>query len=575
MTSDVTQNPNGNETWARDSAGWLERLYERVSEWSSSILVKEARQAIKSRHFLWTYFALLFAVGLVAILGIAIGGADIEGSNAGRGLLFAFFIILGFPLGIVIPFSAYRSLSREYEDGTIHLVSITTMKPYQIVIGKFGSAVMQMLVYLSVLAPCILFTYLLRGISLEQILLGLGICVGMSLCLTILGLFLAGAIRSRMWSVGVSVLFVLLLGWLYWMWCILAWEMLDSSMPTFQVPEFRLGVFWVVGMFGSTALLLLVTASAQISFPADNRSSKVRWMMVVQQSLFLAAIAATALNVYDDFGGGTFFDYEPFVIFAMIAAHYWLVMGFLMMGESPHMSRRVQRSLPNSILTRSTLSLLMPGPGRGYLFALTMIWGFGLTMLLMMVWFLWIGWNVNARVSPFPQVSLDADFLRMLSAVGVACGYPTIYLSIGFLLNKILLHPRCKEWPTGSGPMVSLLLGVLIVILPMITVLIWHFSTRDYYLQSDYSASQVFNWYWTIGELFRSSPSEHLYWLLLLIGPVAVSTLWAMLQASKELLYRPVPIPERVKIDQQKPVVQLPAGESIDEIFGELEPPSQ
>ena len=45
----------------------------------------------------------------------------------------------------------------------------------------------------------------------------------------------------------------------------------------------------------------------------------------------------------------------------------------------------------------------------------------------------------------------------------------------------------------------------------------------------------------------------------------------AIALASRELLVRPIAVPERVQIETQKPKSSaVPAGESIDEIFGEL-----
>eukprot|EP01047_Picozoa_sp_COSAG01_P010171 COSAG01_NODE_427_length_17198_cov_86.960173_14_plen_188_part_01 len=158
----------------------LDNILDPLSDWFSSILIKEARQAVKSRQFVWTY---VFQLVLVAVW-TAMGFAWLD-SDLGIGLLAGYFIILGFPLAVIIPFSGYRSLAREFEDGTIRLISITTMKPRQIVLGKLGSALIQLVMYLAVLAPCICFTYLLPGVSIGTILLGLSISVGGSVFLTI------------------------------------------------------------------------------------------------------------------------------------------------------------------------------------------------------------------------------------------------------------------------------------------------------------------------------------------------------------------------------------------------------
>ena len=75
-------------------------------------------------------------------------------------MLCGYFIILTIPVLIIVPFSAFRSLAAEREDGTFELLSITALSSRQIVTGKLGSAMLQMLIYYSALAPCIAFTYL-------------------------------------------------------------------------------------------------------------------------------------------------------------------------------------------------------------------------------------------------------------------------------------------------------------------------------------------------------------------------------------------------------------------------------
>ena len=109
-----------------EKSHWFERFNETCSEWCSSILVKETRQALKSRQFIWTYIVLLVCVGVWTVIGLTFSGNSYQ---IGPTLLIGFFMILGFPLAVIIPFSAYRSLAREFEDGTISLISITTMKP--------------------------------------------------------------------------------------------------------------------------------------------------------------------------------------------------------------------------------------------------------------------------------------------------------------------------------------------------------------------------------------------------------------------------------------------------------------
>ena len=58
--------------------------------------------------------------------------------------------------------------------------------------GKLGSAILQMIVYYSALAPCITFTYLLRGVDIVSVLLLLAYTFCLSVLLCCVGLVFAG-----------------------------------------------------------------------------------------------------------------------------------------------------------------------------------------------------------------------------------------------------------------------------------------------------------------------------------------------------------------------------------------------
>ena len=154
------------DRWAR-----IEALLDRLGDHLNPILVKEARQAMKSRQFVITFSLLLIFGWLWTVLFISFGVPAIYYAPVGAGVLMGYYLVLSVPLLIVVPYAAFRSLAGEREDGTYELLSITALSSRQIVLGKLGSAVLQMMVYYSALAPCIAFTYLLRGIDIITIAL--------------------------------------------------------------------------------------------------------------------------------------------------------------------------------------------------------------------------------------------------------------------------------------------------------------------------------------------------------------------------------------------------------------------
>src|SRR4051812_16663131 len=170
--ANVASESRTSREWARGfkeriRQSWLaaERLLIAAGDWLNPILVKETRQAIKSFQFALTFLLVLVCCWLATIAGIVLTGPRIKVAAEGGNLLLWYYTILAFPLSIVVPYAAFRSLAAEREDNTYDLLSITTLKAHQIIAGKLGSAVVQMGVYFSAITPCLAFTYLLRGVD--------------------------------------------------------------------------------------------------------------------------------------------------------------------------------------------------------------------------------------------------------------------------------------------------------------------------------------------------------------------------------------------------------------------------
>ena len=112
----------------------------------------------------------------------------------------------------------------------------------------------------SALAPCIVLTYLLRGIGLFTILFLLGLTIVFSVAETAIALLLASVARTRLIQTGVSVLVLggLLLGIFGWLTLLIG-----EGITTFSNPprEIYLVLF----------ALLSVVAAAYVSDPASCR----------------------------------------------------------------------------------------------------------------------------------------------------------------------------------------------------------------------------------------------------------------------------------------------------------------
>ncbi len=344
--------------WDRLEA-WLEWAGDRLNP----ILVKETRQALKSRQFLITFGLLLTCAWIWSIAGMALAGPQIYYGAEGPAMFTGYYLILAFPLLIIVPFGAFRSLAVEREDRTYELLSISGLGPRQIVSGKLGSAVVQMLVYLSAISPCLAFTYMLRGIELPTILLFIVYTFLASLGLSLIALFIAALTTQRQWQVVLSVLLVAGLLFAFWGACALAVEILQFE-PDLGFNEEG---FWpanaaIQTAFWSYFAMVFFAAAAPLSFPSDNRSTRLRIVMLAQFAMFAGWMAWIWVAVERG-------DDEVPLIFLILAALHWYVLGALMTGESPELSPRVKRGLPQSFLGRVFLTWFNPGPGTGYLLA--------------------------------------------------------------------------------------------------------------------------------------------------------------------------------------------------------------
>ncbi|HYO24190.1 MAG TPA: hypothetical protein VEQ85_04505, partial [Lacipirellulaceae bacterium] len=427
-------------------------------------------------------------------------------------------------LALIVPYTAFRSLAAEQEDNTYDLLSITTLTSRQIVTGKLCSAIMQMLVYLSAVTPCIAFTFLLRGVDALTTVILFVVAVLGSLGLSMASLFIGAASRAKHIQIVTSVALVL---WLFGAFCAavgFAVELtLDGSVP-------RDAEVWVASailgaVYATTFGLLHAAAAAQISFSSENRSSPVRRWMMAQQACFVGGMAGMAYAFMRDWAGLR----EVVTTCVLAGACYWAVMGALMTAEWPHLSRRVQRSLPQSTLGRTFLSFFNPGPGAGYMFAVSNLSALALAGLSLMA------------LAPSPLngwLSQDDAF----AAVILAWAYVVGYLGLGRFLIGALRRWMYVSLTAGA------LLHVVLVMAGVGVPMTIRMTSRVLQRSNEYTLLQMSNPFWTVSELLgHRSGSVATPVLLVVIPAFAVAMLLLnMRSVAVELRRQRVAMPLRV-----------------------------
>ena len=405
----------------RAEAAWqaIDRFLVRAGDWLNPILVKETRQALKSSQFAITFVLVLVACWIVTIGVVAYIGPRIFYSAEGGTLLAWYMAILSLPLMVVVPLAAFRSLTAEREDNTYDLLSITSLKPRQIISGKLGSWIAQMAVYFSAITPCLAFTYLLRGVDLPTIAVLLIYSFFWSLGLSMLGILLATLTPQRFVQVIILVAFVA--GLFVMLYASVSLGLLASiygrSVIGGSGNEFWIFTAAVATSYATFFALAFFASAGLITFTSENRSTPLRICMLVQQAAFVGWLAYAW--IYDNN-----FDIDEVLALATIAAIYWYAMGTLLTAERPGLSQRVRRRLPQSFSGRMFLSWLNPGPSTGYMFVIANATSLAIICSIAVA----ISSAYSKRPGGWPGVEV------MLYLLLVGWGYLVAYLGLGLLV---------------------------------------------------------------------------------------------------------------------------------------------
>lgn len=337
--------------------------FERGSDWCNPILVKEVRQALKSRAFVATFLLLLLGSWLISAFGLLAAGANIEYGNVGRQFFLFYFGTVCVALGVVVPFGAFRSLLNERDDNTYELLSITTLSPGQIVRGKWACALVQALLFYSAIAPFIAFTSLLQGFDFAQAAVLLAGAFYGSASLSITTLMLSTTVKQRIWQGFLSLVVVSGLGGLTLMVLSGLSGLMFRPLPL-DNRDFWWAMAYVVVISASYQWLFYQIAAARLTFESENRSTGIR-LTAAGQFWLIWALA----GVFHYVRGVPVEAEEIWVLVAASGTH-WAVLGLAFSAELDGLSRRVRRKLPRRAWLRPPLVPLLPGGARGYLFLL-------------------------------------------------------------------------------------------------------------------------------------------------------------------------------------------------------------
>ena len=193
------------------SEPWLSRfdgLCERWTDRFNPVLVKEVRQAVRSRGFTVSFLLTLGTTWCLSLALVGMEGDALQVGTSGPAFYRAYLFALLIPLCFIVPLGVFGSVTAEFRDQTFEVLATSTLTPQQIVMGKLQAAGVSTGAYLSAMAPFLCFTYLLRGLDLPVIALGLCVACVASLVVSLGALALGALVKNTLWQMPGALLAV-------------------------------------------------------------------------------------------------------------------------------------------------------------------------------------------------------------------------------------------------------------------------------------------------------------------------------------------------------------------------------
>ncbi len=500
---------------------WLDDACEGFGDRVNPILVKETRQALKSRQFVVTFSLLLFAALAWTIAGSLSMMPQIYTTPSAQRMLVGYYIVLAIPMLLVVPLAAYRSLEGEIDDGTLELLSITFLSPKQIVLGKLASASLQMLLYFIALFPCVAYAYTLRGVDLPTVMLLMACLLVAGLLLTTIALFFAPLAVSRTGRIAtlLAVLLILVIAEYAVAGLSISLILYGNPLTTQWVSFLVVATLLIAIAFG---YLLTSAAAAQLTPESENRSTTLRVACTGLSATLLGLAAVAVWSLGND----------SQVVLAMAGVSLlmlWTLAGSMMAAESNAMTPRIRRELPSSFLARMFLTWLTPGPTTGIVFA-------SINVVVLGVTFDFLATEFRRQYGVVPLGPRSPGVLRQI--IVLVCAYLMGYLVFvrGVMaVVRINNHPRVE---IGIAAMVAV--SVLGALVPYSVGM--HLNDYRAY---PYSTWQITNWVWTTHQAVDGNLSGLMVFLI--AGFVGIGVLGSVLAAGHHVLPGRIATPDKVK----------------------------
>ncbi len=383
-------------------SGFLKWNFPTFRGWSGNlgwpILLKELRADFRKNRFFMTHSICLtaIAIGILGKVWFQSQEAGVTSVQLGRELFNAFFMIQYFIVLVVFPAFTATAFTEERSRGSFDLLMTTDLRPAEIVLGKFQATSIYCLITVFATIPLLAVSTLFGGVQFEEILAAYGILIGLTVIMSMLGVFFSSCFKSNLPSTLAVYTVVLLVGiYTYFKWDDIAMGMEASGGETivglilnelrgFTGAEgagvvvvaaaagapslFEDSAIWgvlILGLFLFAYLFLLTTN--RIRPASDDRASKLRALTM------LFVFGWVAKGCLEAWWYSRQMNYD--VVYTYIWTTFVLLFGvaLLFATESLNLSRRLRAQFSRLRGLKYPLRIFTPGSFWGLMYLIVML----------------------------------------------------------------------------------------------------------------------------------------------------------------------------------------------------------
>ena len=472
--------------------GIMNRL-EPMGERLNPILVKEVRQALRSKRFMVAFMLALvasLAVTLIVLAPSMIGGLS---SQAGKTVFMGLFICYAIIAMVVVPFEVQARHMADKTHAAVDLVQITRLSAYRILSGKLQAALVTLVLYLSALVPFSTFSYLLKGVTPTMILVGFLLAVAGGVTAINFVLFASTFVKDKRAMGG--TIFLCLWGAL----SVIGFGV--GLVQKFSGGHFGTADFWLslgLGAAGTVALnaVLFTTTASRMSFPSANKETGPR-LALFGMNLYLVA---AAFSMWVSSG----YDREAVLATTISALAWWALVGYFVLCVPIETNERIRNSAPRLALPGF---LFWPGRGRAYAY-------YVLNLLLLCV---------PAAVASLVSASLDKKMsMAAVSTALYAASFPGIPAVLFAFTQRKFGWPQKLVRATGVF-IVAYFVAHLLMFLAALAVMAT--SSSGSLDMEDLAPLYAFSPPFGVGFVFDSGRNAQFLWNLAVGGIALIVTL--------------------------------------------------